>query len=480
MTSESRPPIELTVSQFELVSGRPIVLNDQGKLEATADQRELIDRIGPLVKGYLEAGHSLIANEYRSVRSLAPSHLTQASKAFVLICDDGIMIRYENSEDDKDHVLVGFMHEPLQTASPKISESVLYCVTGDSDDAEVPATGGVVLNLVKGQADGSQEKFAEFRIAYKCRLPEPETDPETAFGKPFRLFGVRSEVEIQMLAEAIEIDNPANEARQFVLRAPMSLPVGWNYIEVYPRVRTDNWDPRFAKSWAENDILTWVMRAQMMNDHFRSLDPNVDSRKQWAKLISDYEALLDSNPREESLQEFLKNNPILLCPVYGSVWPKVPFGGKVSDFVFREAAGDYLLVELELSSAPLFIKSGDTSGELKHAQNQILDWRRYIEDNLPTVQRELKLEQLTSSPKSLIVIGRSNTLSAEDRRKLQTIENQSPREKIMTYDDVLTNAKAAIENIVGPLWMVQGSAEVYILPKRDPPSDGRVTPQTPS
>ena len=50
------------------------------------------------------------------------------------------------------------------------------------------------------------------------------------------------------------------------------------------------------------------------------------------------------------------------------------------------------------------------------------------------------------------VIGRSQSLTPEDRRKLVTIENESPKTKIMTYDDVLENARAIVENLLRPLW----------------------------
>ena len=91
----------------------------------------------------------------------------------------------------------------------------------------------------------------------------------------------------------------------------------------------------------------------------------------------------------------------------------------------------------------------------------MVDWKRYIEDNLSTVQRELGLTGISSNPKSLIVIGRSNSITPENKRKLITLENESPKTKIMTYDDVLDNVKAVIENLLGPLWDVGGKTEVY-------------------
>ena len=94
----------------------------------------------------------------------------------------------------------------------------------------------------------------------------------------------------------------------------------------------------------------------------------------------------------------------------------------------------------------------------------MLDWRRYLEDNLATVQRELGLDGISSNPKCLIVIGRTAELTDANRRKLGAIENEGPRLKVLTYDDVMVNAKAVLENILGPLWNVQGNTQIYYLP----------------
>ena len=43
------------------------------------------------------------------------------------------------------------------------------------------------------------------------------------------------------------------------------------------------------------------------------------------------------------------------------------------------------------------------------------------------------------------------------------MRNESPKVRIMTYDDVLDNAKAVGENLLGPMWDVVGNTEVYYL-----------------
>jgi hypothetical protein len=96
--------------------------------------------------------------------------------------------------------------------------------------------------------------------------------------------------------------------------------------------------------------------------------------------------------------------------------------------------------------------------------NQVSDWRRYIEDNRQTVQQELGLRGISVNPRALIVIGRRAMLTAENIRKLETMANEMPRLRILTYDDVLTVARATAENILGPLWDGGGDAQIYFLP----------------
>jgi hypothetical protein len=223
-------------------------------------------------------------------------------------------------------------------------------------------------------------------------------------------------------------DESQEKAQRFLLQNQIRLPVGWDCIEVYPFFEIEQWKPEYAPVWAERDLLAAVAAKQFEEAQFQSLDPNATARQHFGKLLMDYRNLLDTNDvPEETLQNFLKKNPALLCPSHTKVWPKLAIGAKKTDFVFREAIGDYLLVELERADHRLFVTDGHPSSELNHATGQILDWKRYIEDNLSTVQNELGLTGISATPKSLIVIGRSRSLTPENKRKLTTIENDDIR-----------------------------------------------------
>jgi hypothetical protein len=214
--------------------------------------------------------------------------------------------------------------------------------------------------------------------------------------------------------------------------------------------------------WAERDLLSWVVAHQQREAHYNALDVRAAVRNEYARLLAEFKLLLDSNPeREQLLQDFLQANPQFLCPTHIKMWPKLPFGANVSDFVFHTASNDYLLVEIERSTHRLFRKDGHPTAELTAAQSQVMDWKRYIEDNLSTVRQELGLKEISSNVDGLVVIGRSKNLPEKERRKLRGMSSSSPKLKVMTYDDIYDSAKAVIENIFGPIWDVGSETRIY-------------------
>jgi Domain of unknown function (DUF4263) len=282
--------------------------------------------------------------------------------------------------------------------------------------------------------------------------------------KPYCLASVRNSFHLCLTGEIVGDGEELGQGQRFLTRTPISLQAGWDCIEIFPSFHLETWKPEYAETWAENDLLASVAARQFDELSFQSLDPNAAARKEYAGLLSNFKALLDSDPdREETLQAFLRDNPVLLCPTKTKMWPKLAFGQKVSDFVFRDATSDYLLVELERSTHQLFRADGHPREELNVARGQITDWKRYLEDNLRTVQGELGLRGITANPQSLVVIGRSGTLTPENRRKLQAMNTEHPKLRIMTYDDVYDNAKAMIENLLGPIVDVGGDTQVYLL-----------------
>jgi len=443
-----------------------IIYNVETNIQKPSQEaQEILKRVGATVTAYLKAVEELLSNKYAHLRQLTPIYLSNPGNVLVLCCPDGVIIRFEQKVDKK-KVLCGWLPETISKASAKISENVIHCYS-DRNFTSTISTDGVELKLFTTNVVSKQRKdICSFRIGFDAVIEDPKELPKSP-EKPYCLLSVKNSFEIQMWGLLKGKDETSDEGQRILTRSKMSLPVGWECIEIYPFFELERWKPEYASVWAERDLLAAIVTNQFRECHYQSLDPKAAARKALAKILKDYKTILDSNPdREEVLQCFLRDNPSLLCPTFTKMWPKLSLGSYTTDFVFQEAAGDYLLVELERPDHRLFIKNGDASSKLNHAKGQILDWKRYIEDNLSTVKNELGLAGISTNPNSLVVIGRSHSLSPENRRKLISIENQCPKVKIMTYDDVYENSKAVIENLLGPLWDVGGNTQIYYLPNK--------------
>jgi hypothetical protein len=244
------------------------------------------------------------------------------------------------------------------------------------------------------------------------------------------------------------------------------LPVGWRAIDVYAASTVSLWRPDMAATWAELDLLGVAASRNVLDRQLQQLDPAASARKKIGGLIRQGEGLLVQE-LEGPMQLFLQEHPELIEPAYKNVLRKLPFGKRDTDFVLQDHAGEFLLVEIEAPKRRLFRPSdGQPHEELIHAQKQVFDWWRYIEDNLSTVRNELGLTGITARPRALIVIGRSTSLTDADRRNLQVLNDSNPKLSIMTYDDLFANAGAVAANLLGPLWNPGGDAQVYYLPAR--------------
>lgn len=450
-------------SSISFTADQPMKISDvdtgQAGTPPNDAQKSMIKQVASTIKAYLDAAGELLNGPYSQLRDIAPIHLRDPGNVLVACCVDGVVIRYERKTAER-KIMGAWFSENISNTASLVSQALVHCYPVENPPPSPPRS-GVTLELAKRDTEGKQTGLFKMEIGFFIAIQSPKELPPPP-NKPYCLLSIYNELEIQLAGELLQEGKSHTAAQPFIVRSLFRLPVGWECIEVFPFFNPDHWKPEYAKIWAERDLLAAVLRRQTREAEFSSLDPNVAARNRFRKLLKDYKDLLDSEPeREETLHQFLRDHPALLHPVHTRFWSKLSLGNKVTDFVFLEATGDYLLVELEKSTHTLFRNDGHPKEELNLARGQIVDWKRYLEDNLATVQRELGLTGISSNPKSLIVIGRTKSLTAENRRKLAALESESPKIKILTYDDVLENAKAVIENLLGPLMDVEGRTEVY-------------------
>lgn len=423
--------------------------------EETAS-RILLDTI----RSYLKTAESLVATKYHHLEQILPAYLVRPGNVLIAVCTDGIVIRYESKSGEKRNLAVTVMREDIAHAALVLSQNLVQV-----QQPGLPITSddklGVEIRLAKVSPEGEAHDFFSTRIWLQVTNTEPQQLLQSP-AKPYCLLSVRNSLEMEIHGEIVGDANSVAVPQPFIARSQVRLSAGWECIEVFPGLNLDAWKPEYAPLWAENDILGAALVAHTRDSQLSNLDPRAAVRRQYGALLAEFKQLIDSEPeREQVLQTFLQSNPALLCPTHVQMWPKLPLGAKVTDFVFRDAAQEYLLVELERSTLPLFRQDGHATAELTHAHGQIMDWKRYLEDNLQTVQRELGLHGITPNPSGLLVIGRSSSLLPENRRKIQTMMNESPKLRVMTYDDVYENAKAVLENLLGPMWDAGGSTQIF-------------------
>ena len=153
--------------------------------------------------------------------------------------------------------------------------------------------------------------------------------------------------------------------------------------------------------------------------------------------------LIEREPREEDVQEFIAGNPIVfhfLAPM--RLFEKPPILSKhKTDFVILDGKGTLTFVEIERPNIRLLRKDGATSADMDHAISQVRDWLYEYEKHRAAVLDCLGLqEREVTKVRGLVIAGRDKGYSPEALRKFKWQD----RGKIecMTYDDLLSGFAA--------------------------------------
>ena len=453
--------------RLEVRGGQPLEFGEvaepvEAGPEPPKEHQEAASKVGATLKAYRDAVKSLLTGRYSDLREYAPSHLKEPCDIAVFCCDNGIIVRYDLGKEGAVKVRAGALNGSLTELAPKFSDSLLHFPL---DRATYdPGPDGIKLEIVRvNYQTGATEPISSIRL---IMLGSLELDLDAAPPPPARppcLVSLTNELQLVMAGVVGPADAKAagniDKTREFVAQGIMKLRVGWQALQIYPAFDARYWKPEYASLWAESDLLAAVARRQLDDSQLAALDPNAAARRAFKSTLDELARLLEGP--EEPAHQFLKQHPEILSPAHTAAWSKLLLGSRVTDFVFREPSNDYLLVEIESPLREMFRKDGQQRQELTHAINQIADWRVFIENNLQTVREDIGLTEISANPRSLIVIGRSATLSEADRLKLATLQGQTPRLRIMTYDELIQTSKAMAENLFGSLDMVGVNLEIF-------------------
>ena len=163
------------------------------------------------------------------------------------------------------------------------------------------------------------------------------------------------------------------------------------------------------------------------------------------KLLTEFDELMNSAQREEAYQQFLTQNPVFLDPLATQVIPKQRLGIEhITDFVLRRLDDKYILMEIEKPQDELFTTADDFSAKFTHALGQVLDFQQWIDTHGEYAR---SLLPHISSPRGLLVMGRSTTLTEAQRAKLHRFNFNSATIQVLTFDNVAQNARRLYDNI---------------------------------
>jgi hypothetical protein len=450
-------------------SGKPLRFEegevpDQGL--STTDAGGAPDAIGKTFRAYLNALKELLATRYSHAVDAVPAYMNAPCQVTVLRCTDALFVRYDVVDDyDKAKVRVVNTAQPLETVAPAFSDAVVHAPSDPTNwapSAEGPKFAMSILDAT-GAATREVASFSP-TVVISPKWPEGVTYPAPP-ARPSPLASLLNEFDFEMSGIIEDASPPVPrevrpESTNFTMRSRLVLQTGWRAIEVYPLIAERHWLPEVASQWAEIDLLFALFQRNTRAHDLAALDGRAEKRRQVAALLSEFETMLSG--AEEPMHQFLKENPILLYPTCDRLWSKVPFGKHISDFVVRECPDDYVLVEIEAPYRELFRRDGHLRHEVTHAIGQIIDWRAHLADHRAEVEKQYDMRGISVSPRGLVVIGRSAGLTADHRKKLATIQEGQPRLRILTYDDVIANARTVFERILGPLSLVVvGDAQLY-------------------
>jgi hypothetical protein len=155
-------------------------------------------------------------------------------------------------------------------------------------------------------------------------------------------------------------------------------------------------------------------------------------------LRAEYLSLLVENHREEVLQVFLQNNPVLL-----HVFPAVRLFTKppiltdfFADFAIVTPQKELILIEIEKTTTRLTKKDGGVAAELCHAFDQVRSWLHVADEHRLAVLDSLKIDRSeVSTIRGVVIAGRD---AGYDALHLRRLKGQDwGRITFLTYDDLL-------------------------------------------
>lgn len=183
---------------------------------------------------------------------------------------------------------------------------------------------------------------------------------------------------------------------------------------------------------------------------------SVTRPRQPLALVDRFEQLIDSDPKEADVQAFLAENPWLLTeqfPHCHYLIPQFRLGDLyVADFIApeRHSGGPtWMLIEIERPKSKLVTSRGELAETVRHAVQQVSDWRSWLLRNMDVARRPrshggLGLGDMSELLAGNVIVGRRVDVTSRFNDLRADILNRQAI-SIMTYDRIVEFARKRAE-----------------------------------
>jgi hypothetical protein len=165
-------------------------------------------------------------------------------------------------------------------------------------------------------------------------------------------------------------------------------------------------------------------------------------------VVNDFGKLLNADPPEESVQQFLRDYPVLLHQFSPErIFYKPPILSKFeADVVILNHKKELVLIELERPGKRLLIKDGGMAAETQHAFKQVNDWLYEASEHRSAVLSCLDLQPGdVNKIRGVVITGRDQGYDDSDLRKLKWTD--FGQVDLFTYDDLIGSLVALVRGM---------------------------------
>jgi hypothetical protein len=158
--------------------------------------------------------------------------------------------------------------------------------------------------------------------------------------------------------------------------------------------------------------------------------------------------LVNANPPEESLQNFIENNPVILHQFPAEkLFFKPPILTQFkADFAIVTPQKELVLIEIERASTRLLRSDGGQHSDLTHAFGQVQSWLHEANEHRLAVLDSLSIpREMVAKVRGVVIAGRDAGNDASHLRRLKG-SDQGPV-TLLTYDDLAASLAALAQRL---------------------------------